>query len=74
VYKRDANPLMVEVHACPNSGTQAKAAAKIGIKRHNLSAYEEGRSTPDPQTFAQIARAFGIDHVGFADEKDFKMN
>jgi transcriptional regulator with XRE-family HTH domain len=54
--------------------TQAKAATKIGIKHHNLSAYEEGRSTPCPITFAKIARGFGITDIGFADNKDFKLS
>jgi len=53
--------------------TQAKAAIEIGITHHNLSAYEEGRSTPNPKTFAKIARGFGITDMGFADNKDFKL-
>jgi transcriptional regulator with XRE-family HTH domain len=54
--------------------TQAKAAAKIGIAHHNLAAYEEERSSPTPEVFAKIARGFGITHVSFADNPDFKIN
>lgn len=54
--------------------TQAKAAEKIGIAHHNLGAYEEGRSTPSPKIFAQIARGFGIVDIGFADDKNFKLS
>lgn len=54
--------------------TQAKTAGKIGIKRHNLSAYEEGRSTPTPEVFAKIARVFGITDIAFADNSEFKLN
>lgn len=53
--------------------TQAKAAAKIGIPRHNIGAYEEGRATPPLDVFVKIARAFDIADVSFADSPDFKL-
>jgi len=40
--------------------TQAQAAEKTGLKKHNIGAYEEGRSEPSFEDLIKITTAYDI--------------
>lgn len=40
--------------------TQADAAIKTGLKKHNIGAYEEGRSEPSFEDLIKITTAYDI--------------
>ena len=53
--------------------SQAKAAIKLDIPKHNIGAYEEGRATPPLLVFVKIMRTLGITDLSFVDN-EYKMN
>jgi DNA-binding XRE family transcriptional regulator len=54
--------------------TQEKAAQRIGIRRSNLAAYEEGRAAPRLEVFPDICKAYQIpDMLNFICDDSYEM-
>lgn len=54
--------------------TQEKASSVLNIARANIGAYEEGRSTPNPETLNVICEGYQINNVlKFLTDESFNM-
>ena len=46
-----------------NAGlTQKEAAAKIGISKQTLSAYENGKRFPEPEVIRRVEEVYGLSY------------